>query len=481
VDTAIAIAVALFAIAELRSLLIIALRFAIRPVVAPKSIEAPVPTVVIQIPAYREQMVLGRLLDSIARLKYPHECLAVHVLDDSEGADAGATEAEVRARQSGPIRVKYFHRAARTGYKAGNLNYGLQFVEAELVAVVDADCELYPDFLARLAPCFDDANVAGVQAHWEYRNGSANALAVLQAAALDSLFCFENAVRARLGSSAIFLGSGGIWRTEALRRLRWQEAPFTAEDIDLSFRCRHAGWRVAYFDEPLLSCELPSTFLAYKSQQRRWARSCFQLLFDHLTGLARGGTSGLLEATMLFRQLGLQFLLLIATLSSVYVLFGLARTQLWVASQAVLSVLMALSPLLLQLILTMRMTHPHDWLRRAKDLLRVLPLGIGLSITLFAGFCDTLFRPSREWEKTLRSGEAGTLQESRARWLRGAAWITAAEGFWAALTLAALIVAVRNGYWESWLPFAVFASGFGKSAVASFSELAAEARAGSAS
>jgi cellulose synthase/poly-beta-1,6-N-acetylglucosamine synthase-like glycosyltransferase len=481
VDTAIAVAVALFAIAELRSLLIIVLRFAARPGAAAKSQGVSVPSVVIQIPAYREQMVVGRLLDSITRLNYPADRLAVHVLDDSEGKDADATQAVVRGRQGGAVRMEYFHRPARIGYKAGNLNYGLQFADAELVAVVDADCELYPDFLARLVACFEDANVAGVQAHWDYRNGGANPLAVLQTAALDSLFCFENAVRARLGISAIFLGSGGVWRTEALRKLRWQESPFTAEDIDLSFRCRRAGWRVAYVEKPLLSCELPSTFLAYKSQQRRWARSCFQLLFDHLPGLVRGGASGLLEATMLFRQLGLQFLLLIATLSSVYVLSELARTRVWIASQLLLSCLMVASPLLLQLILTIRMTHPHDWRSRMRELLRALPMGIGLSITLLAGFCDTLFRPAREWEKTLRVGEAGTLQKSRGRWLRGAASIAAVEAFWAALTLAALIVAVRNGYWESWLPFAVFASGFAKSAVASFAELTTEARAGAAS
>ena len=201
----------------------------------------------------------------------------------------------------------------------------------------------------------------------------------------------------------------------------------------------------------------------------------------HPTSSPLQKVAGMLEAGMLFRQLGLQFLLLIATLSSVYVLFGLGRTRLWIASQLVLSGLTVLSPLLLQLILTIRMTHPHEWRRRTLELLRALPLGIGLSITLFVGFCDTLFRPSREWEKTLRGGEAGTLQKSRVRWLRGAARIAAVEAVWAALTLAALIVAVRKGYWESWLPFAIFASGFGQSAAASFTELAAEARGGTAS
>ena len=473
---AIWLAFGLFALAELRSLLIVVLRFATSSSAPEAPPSAHFPSVVIQIPAYREHLVLDRLLQSIARLTYPASRLAVQVLDDSEGPEAALTEAVVQRYQSAAAPVAYLHRPSRTGYKPGNLNYGLQFVTADLVAIVDADCELYPDFLARAVPYFEDAKTGGVQARWDYRNDGESPLTVLQAAALDSLFCFENAVRHRLGLSAIFLGSGGIWRSRLLRELGWQETPFTAEDIDLSFRCRRAGWFVAYQPHPLLSCELPHTFLAYKSQQRRWARSCFQLLFDHLPHLLRGGARGLLEASMLLRLLGLQFLLLLATLASFYTLWGLPRTASWVASQILLSGLMIVSPMLLQLVLTLRMTHPGDWRWRAAWLLRALPLGIGLALTLVAGFCDTLWNPRREWEKTLRLGEAGTLSKSRRNWLYSAGAITLAEVSFAALTLAGLVAAICGGYHESLLPLAMFATGFVKSAVTSLSEMAAAAR-----
>jgi len=473
---AISVAVLLVVLSEIRSMSIVLLRSRARPRLrggppAPSRF----PSVVIQVPAYREHLTLERLLKSIEQLQYPCGRLAVHVLDDSEGAEAASTEAVVGRHQCGAAPIKYFHRPRRTGYKPGNLNYGLQFADAELVAVVDADCELHPDFLLRTVGYFEDGKTAGVQARWGYCNDRESPLAVLQAAALDSLFCFENAVRDSLGISAIFLGSGGVWRRQVLLELGWQEFPFTAEDIDLSFRCRRAGWFIAYQENSLLDCELPHSYLAYKSQQRRWARSCFRLLFDHFPYLLRSGAVGLLEASMLFRQAGLQFLLLLAGLTGLYVLMGLPRTHAWMASQILLSAVMTLSPTLLQLVLTIRMTH-RDWLRRTMQLMRALPLGIGLSIALLAGFWDTLWNPAREWEKTLRRGECGTLEKSRRRWLRSAGAIALGEAIWAGLTLAGLVAAVRNGYWESWIPLAFFAMGFGKSALTSILEMASEAR-----
>jgi hypothetical protein len=121
------------------------------------------------------------------------------------------------------------------------------------------------------------------------------------------------------------------------------------------------------------------------------------------------------------------------------------------------------------------MAH-KDWRRKVSLLLRSLPLAVGLSISLFAGFCDTLWSPHREWEKTLREGESGLLQGSRRRWVRSAWRLTMAEMVLGGLSLAFLVLAVRNGYWESWVPLLFLTSGYLLSAFTSVSEIVPQLR-----
>ncbi|MBZ0290159.1 MAG: hypothetical protein K8I30_21225, partial [Anaerolineae bacterium] len=53
------------------------------------------PTVVIQLPIYNERYVVERLLDSVAALDYPHDCLTIQVLDDSSDDTADVVAARV--------------------------------------------------------------------------------------------------------------------------------------------------------------------------------------------------------------------------------------------------------------------------------------------------------------------------------------------------------------------------------------------------
>src|ERR1700731_2069220 len=44
---------------------------------------SPLPSVTIQLPLYNEMYVADRLIESVARIDYPHELLEIQVLDDS--------------------------------------------------------------------------------------------------------------------------------------------------------------------------------------------------------------------------------------------------------------------------------------------------------------------------------------------------------------------------------------------------------------
>jgi hypothetical protein len=64
----------------------------------------------------------------------------------------------------------------------------------------------------------------------------------------------------------------------------WRAASLV-EDCELSFRALFAGYRTKFVKEIVAPAELPATFTAYKTQQRRWTQGWAQLQKMHLTTL----------------------------------------------------------------------------------------------------------------------------------------------------------------------------------------------------
>src|SRR5882762_8252961 len=122
----------------------------------------PLPVVTIQLPLYNEMYVADRLIDAVCRLDYPRELLEIQVLDDSTDETCEIAELAVRRHAAHGIDIKYYHRADRTGYKAGALEAGLKAARGEFIGIFDADFIPTADFLQRTVPFFGDPKIAMV-------------------------------------------------------------------------------------------------------------------------------------------------------------------------------------------------------------------------------------------------------------------------------------------------------------------------------
>lgn len=119
------------------------------------------PKVAILVPSYGEPLnVLERTLQGCLAQSYPH--CTVWLLDDS-----GRDDVRQLARKLG---CRYRHRPQRSNAKAGNLNDGLRRIEAELVAVFDADFIPQTVFLERCIGFLQDPEVALVQTPQSFLN-----------------------------------------------------------------------------------------------------------------------------------------------------------------------------------------------------------------------------------------------------------------------------------------------------------------------
>ncbi len=171
------------------------------------------PVTVVQLPVYNERYVVERLIGAAAALDYPPDKLIIQVLDDS-------TDDTRRSRWQGQsiclargLDVRVVHRVDRQGFKAGALAEGLAQVDAEFVAVFDADFRPLPEFLRKTVAALLARPDAGmVQTRWSHLNQEYSYLTRAQSIALDGHFVVEQTARNRSGLLINFNGSGGCGR-----------------------------------------------------------------------------------------------------------------------------------------------------------------------------------------------------------------------------------------------------------------------------
>jgi len=237
------------------------------------------PKVAIQVPCYNEPAELvTETLDKLRALDYPADRLLLMVADDS-----------TKPESSGPIRdycarhgLLYHHRSDRRGYKAGALNELLKRTPADvdLVAVVDADYHVEPEFLRETVGYFIDADLGWLQTPQDYRNRRQSFLTE-QYYLADAYFYRTILPSRNEENSIIFCGTMGMLRKEALLGVGgWNELCIT-EDAELSVRLLHDGWRSLYVNRTYGRGLIPATFEGYKRQHYRWAFGGGRILRTH--------------------------------------------------------------------------------------------------------------------------------------------------------------------------------------------------------
>src|ERR1700761_427911 len=240
--------------------------------------DAELPHVLVQLPVCDEGPLAVRVAASAARMDWPRDRLTIQLLDDGDGSRHEQLAADVRAVVPQDVNFHILQRGDRTGFKAGNLAFGLAHSDAPFVAVLDADFVPPTDFLRRTVPVLlADSGLAFVQARWGHANRGANWLTRVQGALLDAHFSVEQEARYRAGLPISFNGSAGVWNRIAIEQGGGWTGDTLTEDLDLSMRCMMQGWRGAMVSDMVVPGELPQTAAAWRAQQARWTKGHAQV------------------------------------------------------------------------------------------------------------------------------------------------------------------------------------------------------------
>jgi cellulose synthase/poly-beta-1,6-N-acetylglucosamine synthase-like glycosyltransferase len=236
------------------------------------------PRVLVQLPVCDEGALAVRVAAAAARLDWPRDRLEIQLLDDGRAENHAALTEAVRNVVPGDIALTILRRGQRTGFKAGNLAFGLVHSDAPYVAIFDADFVPAPDFLRRTIPALvADSGLAFVQARWGHANRNRNWLTRAQGILLDSHFAVDQDARVRAGLPISFNGTAGVWRRAAIDNGGGWTGDTLTEDLDLSMRCALKGWRAALLPEIEVPGELPETAAAWRAQQARWTKGHAQV------------------------------------------------------------------------------------------------------------------------------------------------------------------------------------------------------------
>ncbi len=242
------------------------------------------PFVSIHVPAYNEPPdMLNETLDALAALDYPH--YEVVVVDNNTKHPQVWQPVRDHCERLGP-RFRFFHQDPLAGFKAGALNFALRETDprAEIVAVIDSDYRVRPDWLCHLVPGFADPKVGIVQAPQDYRDGDQNAFKALCLAEYRGFFHIGMVTRNER-NAIIQHGTMTMVRRSALDEADgWGEWCIT-EDAELGLKIFERGHEALYVPRSYGRGLMPDTFLDFKKQRFRWAYGAVIILRAHLAEL----------------------------------------------------------------------------------------------------------------------------------------------------------------------------------------------------
>jgi cellulose synthase/poly-beta-1,6-N-acetylglucosamine synthase-like glycosyltransferase/peptidoglycan/xylan/chitin deacetylase (PgdA/CDA1 family)/spore germination protein YaaH len=266
----------------------------------PRAAPGFAPPVTVIVPAFREERVIVRTVESLLAQDYTGE-LDIIVVDDGS---PDATCAVATGAFAGHPRVQVFTKP--NGGKATALNFGIALARADIVVCLDADTQFERRTISHLVAPLADPGVGAVAGNAKVGN-RVNLVTRWQALEYVTSQNLDRRAFSLLNCITVIPGAVGAWRKVPLLAAGGFTDDTLAEDQDLTIRIRKLGYRIAYAERAIAWTEAPETLAELAKQRFRWSFGTLQCAWKHKGALfnPRYGTLGFiaLPNTWLFQLL----------------------------------------------------------------------------------------------------------------------------------------------------------------------------------
>ena len=234
------------------------------------------PFVTVMIPAHNEESVIAYTVENILKMDYPN--FEVIVIDDRSSDNTAFVIKELERKHEN-VRALIRDKAAFPG-KSAVLNDAFKIANGEAVLVFDADATVEPDFLNKMIPNLEPADVGAVQARKIIRNKGVNFLTRCQNNEY-TLDTYLQVGRDAIKGAVELRGNGELIKREAIEDIDgWNNYTIT-DDLDMSTRLHIKGWDVRFcLDACVYEEGIISLFPLFR-QRRRWLEGTIRRYLEY--------------------------------------------------------------------------------------------------------------------------------------------------------------------------------------------------------
>lgn len=234
------------------------------------------PFVSIMVPAHNEEYVIANTVENILAIDYPN--FEVIVIDDRSSDNTAKVVNELADKYEN-VKALIRDNSAFPG-KSAVLNDAMVLAKGEAILVFDADATVEPDFLSKLIPYLEPADVGAVQARKVIRNKDFNFLTRCQnnEYTLDTHF---QTGRDAVKGAAELRGNGELIKRAAIEDIGgWNNYTIT-DDLDMSTRLHIKGWDVRFCPDACVYEEGIIYLFPLFRQRRRWMEGTIRRYLEH--------------------------------------------------------------------------------------------------------------------------------------------------------------------------------------------------------
>ncbi len=234
------------------------------------------PFVTVMIPAHDEESVITNTVENILKMNYPN--FEVIVIDDRSSDNTASVIKDLEAKHE-QVRALIREKDAFPG-KSAVLNDAFKIAHGEAILVFDADATVEPDFLNKLVPHLEPADVGAVQARKIIRNKDVNFLTRCQ----NNEYTFDaylQVSRDAIKGAVELRGNGELIKRKALEDIDgWNNYTIT-DDLDMSTRLHIKGWDVRFCPDACVYEEGIVYVLPLFRQRRRWLEGTIRRYLEY--------------------------------------------------------------------------------------------------------------------------------------------------------------------------------------------------------
>ena len=243
------------------------------------------------ISARNEEGVIGELIDSLKKQKYPEELFDIYVLADN----CTDHTAQVSLEHGAMVYERQNKEQVGKGYALDFLYKKVTEVKGEdyydAFMVFDADNIVDEHFVSEMNKTFDTGKYDAITC---YRN-SKNFGTTWLSAAYSIWFLREaryvNYPRSLIGTTCMISGTGFLVSSRIMKENGGWPYHLLTEDIQFSVNCALDKKMIGYCDRAVVYDEQPTTWKQSFKQRLRWSKGFYQIDGQYVGSLLKGTVS----------------------------------------------------------------------------------------------------------------------------------------------------------------------------------------------